>query len=185
VSFAAITLCVASQRVFIVVVYFVIDSVRKLLDTTSYMYFEINNFKNCSSRYYIECEACNRLEYILKTCPFGLPQPVTGLPAVRLSFGPRPGQGRDFFYFAISRPVLGSARALRALFLGIEQSGREADHSSPSNAEAGKILTCASTPSPPPHVSIVWCFLVGRRDSFTFTYDTANVTNMYSPFKSC
>jgi hypothetical protein len=34
VSFAAITLCVASQRVFIV--YFVIDSVRKLLDTPSY-----------------------------------------------------------------------------------------------------------------------------------------------------
>jgi hypothetical protein len=37
VSFAAITLCVASQRVFIVVsVYFVIDSVRKLLVTHSY-----------------------------------------------------------------------------------------------------------------------------------------------------
>jgi hypothetical protein len=37
VSFAAITLCVASQRVFIVVsVYFIIDSVRKLLDTPSY-----------------------------------------------------------------------------------------------------------------------------------------------------
>jgi hypothetical protein len=34
VSFAAITLCVASQRVFVVVVvYFVIDPVRKLLDT--------------------------------------------------------------------------------------------------------------------------------------------------------
>jgi hypothetical protein len=41
VSFAAITVCVAS-RVFIVVVvvvvvYFVIDSVQKLLDTPSYM----------------------------------------------------------------------------------------------------------------------------------------------------
>jgi hypothetical protein len=37
VSFAAITLCVASQRLFIVVsVYFVIDSVRKLLDIPSY-----------------------------------------------------------------------------------------------------------------------------------------------------
>jgi hypothetical protein len=38
-SFAAITLCVASQRVFIVtvVVYFVIDSVRKLLATHSYI----------------------------------------------------------------------------------------------------------------------------------------------------
>jgi hypothetical protein len=36
VSFAAVTLCVAFQRVFIDVVYFVIDSVRKLLDTPSY-----------------------------------------------------------------------------------------------------------------------------------------------------
>jgi hypothetical protein len=37
VSFAAIALCIASQRVFVVVVvYFVIDSVPKLLDTPSY-----------------------------------------------------------------------------------------------------------------------------------------------------
>jgi hypothetical protein len=35
VSFAAITLCVASQRVFVVVVDFIIDSVRKLLDAPS------------------------------------------------------------------------------------------------------------------------------------------------------
>jgi hypothetical protein len=36
VSFAVITLCVASQRVFIVVsIYFVIDPVRILLDTPS------------------------------------------------------------------------------------------------------------------------------------------------------
>jgi hypothetical protein len=37
VSFAAITLSVASQQVFIVVIYFIIDSVRKLLDTPSYL----------------------------------------------------------------------------------------------------------------------------------------------------
>jgi hypothetical protein len=42
VSFAAITLCVASQQVFVVVVvvvvvvYFVIDSIQKLLDTPLY-----------------------------------------------------------------------------------------------------------------------------------------------------
>jgi hypothetical protein len=36
VSFAAKALCVASQRVF-VVVYFVIDSVRKLLDIPPYL----------------------------------------------------------------------------------------------------------------------------------------------------
>jgi hypothetical protein len=43
VSFAAINLCVASQRVFIVdvVVYFVIDSVQKLLDTPSYFTFTL------------------------------------------------------------------------------------------------------------------------------------------------
>jgi hypothetical protein len=35
-SFATITLCVAYQLVFIVVVYFIIDSVWKLLDTPSY-----------------------------------------------------------------------------------------------------------------------------------------------------
>jgi len=35
-SFAAISLCVAPQRVFVVVIYFVIDSVRKLFDTLSY-----------------------------------------------------------------------------------------------------------------------------------------------------
>jgi hypothetical protein len=50
-SFAAITLCVASQRMFIVVVvvvaaaaaavYFVIDSVRNLLDTPSYIHTSI------------------------------------------------------------------------------------------------------------------------------------------------
>jgi hypothetical protein len=38
-SFAAIIMCVASQRVFIVVsVYFVTDSVRKLLNTPSYLW---------------------------------------------------------------------------------------------------------------------------------------------------
>jgi hypothetical protein len=42
VSFAAIILCVASQRVFIVVlVYFVIDSVRNLLDIPSYFHSPI------------------------------------------------------------------------------------------------------------------------------------------------
>jgi hypothetical protein len=35
-SLAAITLCIASQRMFIIIVYFVIDSVRKLLDIPSY-----------------------------------------------------------------------------------------------------------------------------------------------------
>jgi hypothetical protein len=39
VSFAAIILCVASQRVFVVVVYFVIDSVQKLLDTPSHVFY--------------------------------------------------------------------------------------------------------------------------------------------------
>jgi hypothetical protein len=40
VTFAAITLCVASQRLFSVVnVYFVIDSVRKILDKPFFFFF--------------------------------------------------------------------------------------------------------------------------------------------------
>jgi hypothetical protein len=49
-SFAALTLCVASQRVFIVVVCFVIDSVRKLLDTPSYVIVTRVNFVTYKSR---------------------------------------------------------------------------------------------------------------------------------------
>jgi hypothetical protein len=50
VSFAAITLCVASERVFIVVsVYFVIDSVRKLFDTPPYIRTEYKGLKSMTS----------------------------------------------------------------------------------------------------------------------------------------
>jgi hypothetical protein len=58
VSSAAITLCVVSQRAFIVVnAYFVVDSVRKLLDTLSYRssskriirFLPVVNFKNRKS----------------------------------------------------------------------------------------------------------------------------------------
>jgi hypothetical protein len=43
VSLGAVTLCVASQRVFIfvVVVYFVIESVRKILDISSYVFMYV------------------------------------------------------------------------------------------------------------------------------------------------
>jgi hypothetical protein len=49
-SFVAITLCVSSQPVFIIVsIYFVIDSFRKILDTPSYkensfLLFSVNSF---------------------------------------------------------------------------------------------------------------------------------------------
>jgi hypothetical protein len=52
VSFAAVTLYVASHRVFIVVIVsFVIDSVRKLLDTPSYVCAlkTFDGVRNCCS----------------------------------------------------------------------------------------------------------------------------------------
>jgi hypothetical protein len=49
VTFTAITICVASQRVFIVV-YFVIDSVRKILDTPSYILVPYLNVFTCARR---------------------------------------------------------------------------------------------------------------------------------------
>jgi len=50
VSFAAIILCVASQRVFIAVVYYVMDWVRKLLDTPSYVVVQSSLFKSLHTR---------------------------------------------------------------------------------------------------------------------------------------
>jgi hypothetical protein len=56
VSFAAKTLSIASQRVFIVVsVYFVIDSVRKILETPSYITLNVEadlNHYNLSGKMY-------------------------------------------------------------------------------------------------------------------------------------
>jgi hypothetical protein len=46
-NFAAITICVASQPVFIVVlICFVIDSVRKILDTSSYEFHNRTHFSS-------------------------------------------------------------------------------------------------------------------------------------------
>jgi hypothetical protein len=51
VSFAAITLYVASQRLFVIVsMYFIIDSVRKLLDTPSYVYMYRNIVKHSEAK---------------------------------------------------------------------------------------------------------------------------------------
>jgi hypothetical protein len=47
VSFAAIALSVASQQVFIVLVVHVIDSVRKILDTPSYVLKSTNDEVSC------------------------------------------------------------------------------------------------------------------------------------------
>jgi uncharacterized membrane protein len=63
-SFAAITLCVASQRVFIVVVYFVMDPVRTLLDTLSYHLAFILNQKEQLFRHYIK--NCTHTEFIIR-----------------------------------------------------------------------------------------------------------------------
>jgi hypothetical protein len=71
-SFATITLYVASQRVFVVVsVYFVIDPVRKLLDTHPYSSFALN-FAGTSSLWNgLREEACKvttlkrRIEWVV------------------------------------------------------------------------------------------------------------------------
>jgi hypothetical protein len=48
---------------------------------------------------------------------------------------------------------------------GVKRPGREADQSSPSNAEVKNALSYTSTP---PYIVIAW-YLVKHRDNFTFT----------------
>jgi hypothetical protein len=51
-----------------------------------------------------------------------------------------------------------------ALSLSVKRPGREADHSSPSNAEVKNAWSYTSTPT---YVFMEWC-LVRNRDDFTF-----------------
>jgi hypothetical protein len=73
---AAITLCVASQRVFIIVVYFVIESVRKLLDTSSYVWYVTIFFGMESTwRFHVECflsSACSSPVWIQLLSPISI-----------------------------------------------------------------------------------------------------------------
>jgi hypothetical protein len=87
VSFVSITLCIVSQRVFIVivVVYFVIDSIRKLLVTPSYAKIQKYNSWNetlltteilCYPTKWLvpqlqNCYAAFYFGYVAKYCPMG------------------------------------------------------------------------------------------------------------------
>jgi hypothetical protein len=78
VSFTAITLCVASQRVFVVVVYFVIDSVRKLLDTPSHLTFCVLLLQPCGTSGQVSIPS--------RSVPFAFLIGITRTP-----LGPNPG----------------------------------------------------------------------------------------------
>jgi len=71
VSFAVITRCVVSQRVFIIVVYFIIDSVRKLLDIPPYVYnlsFHATNMSSRSRKYVkVNLSLCLTKHHAMKT----------------------------------------------------------------------------------------------------------------------
>jgi hypothetical protein len=72
VSFASITLCVASERVFVVVFFFVIHSIRKLLDTPSYT--SVGGVKWESSRSLCSCRSFDTVLFPRKiryTCWLG------------------------------------------------------------------------------------------------------------------
>jgi hypothetical protein len=127
VSFAAVTLCVASQRVSIVVVYFVVHSVRKLLDTPLYILYTTYNFT---------FEKDYRPRAVIA-------QPVwrwaTGWTIGILRFDSRQGLG-IFLFTTASRTALGPTQPPTqwlpgALSLGVKLPGREGDHSPPSSVE--------------------------------------------------
>jgi hypothetical protein len=135
VSFATITLCVASQR--LLIVYFIIDSVRKLLDTPSYPYsyslqrgitFEVLPLSSCA----LSPTMLPLLETFLQLW-------ATGWTIGVLGFDSQRGLG-IFLFTTVSRTALGPTQppvqwTIGALSRGVKRPGREADHSPPSSAE--------------------------------------------------
>jgi hypothetical protein len=67
VSFAAIAFSVASQRVFVIVVYFVIDSVRKLLDTPSYFSAGPNSSETYPRGRHTSCHV-DKFKHLVSSC---------------------------------------------------------------------------------------------------------------------
>jgi hypothetical protein len=132
VSFAAVILCVVSQRVFIIVVDFVTDSNRKLLDTSSYVYTIYH--------IYIYIYILDFLQYLYKS--------RDGSVGIALGYGlddrgsrVRFPVGLGIFLFTTeSVTALGPTQPPIqwipwALSLEVKRPGREADHSPPSSAE--------------------------------------------------
>jgi hypothetical protein len=135
-SFAAITLCVASQRMFIVLVYFVIDSGRKI---------------------WIEPRILLIFKFKVQICLIGSYEGARYLSGKALSYGlndwgfdSRQGLG-IFLLTTASRQALGPTQpptqlVSGAVSLGVKRPGREADHSSPSSVEVKNMWSCTSSP---------------------------------------
>jgi hypothetical protein len=147
VSFAAITLCVCSQRVFIVVsVYLNIDSVRKLLDTRSYhdLIFTVVKTSNSPTVTWISMTfpiilhcirfmqpkhtgtcCCNYLHTESRDSSVGICW-ATGWTIGVLGFDFRPGLG-NFLFITASRTALGPPSLLsnryQRLFPGSKADG--------------------------------------------------------------
>jgi hypothetical protein len=191
VSFGAITLFVASQRLFVVVAYFVIDSVRKLLDTPSY------TCKACQSNVNT-FSAINNLNTPFFSwgspdrCLLGITPSLTLPTAVALQwtlldvyvYVRSISSSSNSFWTVEARFLAGagiffirhcvhtgsgahpSSCQMRtgALSAWVERPGRESDHH--------HIMPMLKIPGPiaiaPPYVFMAW-YLVKRSNNFTFT----------------
>jgi hypothetical protein len=194
VSFAAITLCFASQRIIPKVsVYFVIDSVRKLLDTPPYIpvsmpspcrWIHWNLWKltwilGHSQYRKIMLRRVNDVRERLNFCAVLLLQyepdsSVRIATRYRLAIGWsgfdfRRGLG-IFLLDPVSRPALAPTQhpiqwVSGALSLEVKRPGCEADHSTPSSAEVKEYWSYTATPQ---YVFMAWYF-VKHRDTLPLT----------------
>jgi hypothetical protein len=170
VSFVAITICVASQRVFIYVVYLVIASVRKLLDVPSYAVpFFYQTMHHASDIYTSDVRAA-ALFILLMTGKWILR--IWGKHRFSLIGGFESRQGLGIFLFiSTSGPALGPTQppiqwVPWTLCLGVKQPGHEADQSPPSSAEVKGTWSYTSTP---PYVFMACCLDKDRDNSNLLT----------------
>jgi hypothetical protein len=148
VGFAAITLYVASQRVFIVVsVYFVIDSVRKLLGKPSSLSFVTNSpYRKSVPNKILHFNEV----YITYVIAQSVLRWARGWTIGVLGFDSRRRMG-IFLFTTASRTALGPTEppiqwVPGPLSLEVKRPGREADNSPPSSAEVKNAWSYTSTP---------------------------------------
>jgi hypothetical protein len=152
VSFVAITLHVASQRVFIViVVYFGMTQ-------SGNFWIHLLNVKMLTIDQWVQWPLASLNFY------FGWTIGVLGFDSRRVL--------GIFLFTTVSRTALEPTQPRiqwvpGALSLGVKRPGCEADHSPPSSAEVKNAWSYTSTPQ---YVFMAWC-LVKHRDNFTFTFN--------------
>jgi hypothetical protein len=163
VSFASITLCVASQRVFLLL--FI-----SLSTQSGNFWIYPRRLTKCFME--VNVRKLNTSQFLRTQCSS---VSITKRPrAKRPSFHFQHEQGRDFFFATVSRPAMRSTQPPTQWIPGGLPRGCEVYNLPPSTVEVKNSWSCTSFP----HVFMVWYLIKSRNNLSFYLYFMNNNTEV-------